>query len=176
MACIWSPGNTATICVIVSYHFFTTNSLSYSFMLKLCLQIDTEGEPIEQLRLSFVNMRSDLGAPALDRSRKENDLKDLKEFIRDNMPDIIVLGAGMLLPTCQKPTKTSTNCFYFPCTGAGEIDSRKFFEELKKTAQEVEDDKKLRIHVAYADSRISRMYKSSARAVKDFPDFNPVAR
>jgi len=91
----------------------------------------------------------------LDRRRKEEDLDRLRDFISDHTPHAIVLGAG-----------------------PGEVDSRRFMEDLKRAASDAEERKNLhyRIHVAYADSRLAKIFKNSFRSLKEFPDYAPLAR
>ncbi|ELR24047.1 S1 RNA binding domain containing protein [Acanthamoeba castellanii str. Neff] len=133
MGCVWGQGEAPTICIVV----------------------DRDGQPLELLKLNFINMRSDEHAPELDRRRKEQELDQLRDFISDHTPHAIVVGAG-----------------------PNEIDSRRFFEELTRAATTVEARKDLRhrIHVTYADSRIAKIYKNSSRSQKEFPDYAPLAR
>jgi len=133
MGCVWSQGEVPTICIVT----------------------DRFGQPVELLKLNFINMRSDSNAPELDRRRKEEDLDRLRDFISDHTPHAIVLGAG-----------------------PGEVDSRRFMEDLKRAASDAEERKNLhyRIHVAYADSRLAKIFKNSFRSLKEFPDYAPLAR
>eukprot|EP01102_Stenamoeba_stenopodia_P004004 TRINITY_DN1413_c0_g2_i1.p1 TRINITY_DN1413_c0_g2~~TRINITY_DN1413_c0_g2_i1.p1 ORF type:complete len:1514 (+),score=393.97 TRINITY_DN1413_c0_g2_i1:378-4919(+) len=55
------------------------------------VMLDSEGEPLNQLRLRFMNFNAT--APGLDGERKRKDLSELSGFIRKYRPDAIAVGA-----------------------------------------------------------------------------------
>lgn len=91
----------------------------------------------------------------VDRRRREQEIEQLNDFIADNKPHAIVLGAG-----------------------PGEVSATRFFKELENAAQWAMRHKNLRhnIHVTWADSRVAKIFKNSSRSKKEFPDYLPAAR
>jgi hypothetical protein len=106
-----------------------------------CVALDIEGEPKDQLRVNFVNSRS----PTFENQRRQA-MGGLAEFIRTHDPHIVILAAS-----------------------PGEIDSRRFFDDLKGCCSS-------RCHVAWADTQVARIYRNSPRSAKEFPEFTPNAR
>eukprot|EP01087_Luapelamoeba_hula_P017548 TRINITY_DN5544_c0_g1_i1.p1 TRINITY_DN5544_c0_g1~~TRINITY_DN5544_c0_g1_i1.p1 ORF type:complete len:1445 (+),score=255.12 TRINITY_DN5544_c0_g1_i1:88-4422(+) len=121
MACTWGSGT----------------SMSYAVI------IDCNGELVAELKLPFMNCRSDEFATPNDRRRKEEDLHKISQFISVQKPNVIALGAVV-----------------------GEPEARRFFEDIKRVA----NDTDRRVHVTVVDAQVPRIYSTMERAVREFPD------